>query len=162
VNYTEGGTCKCLTFHVVIFYRAAPMADLATTVARWRDSAAAGQARYAEGVQATQVDVVGRAIAAQPKLLTNVTQAITSGRWARRLQERGTAGWKAATVAKAPNYSTGIAAGVDDYQRAMQEWLPIIQSAAASVQSMPNTSFNDSLARMTAFATALHNAKLAR
>lgn len=138
------------------------MADLATTVARWRDSAAAGQTRYTEGVQATQVDVVARAIAAQPKLLTNVQQAITSGRWARRLQERGTAGWKAATLAKATNYATGIAAGVDDYQKAMQTWLPIIQSASASVQSMPNASFQDSLNRMTAFATALHNAKLAQ
>jgi hypothetical protein len=138
------------------------MADLASTVARWRDSASVGQSRYTEGVQATQVDVVGRAIAAQPKMLANVTQAITSGRWARRLQDRGTAGWKAATVAKAANYATGIAAGVDDYQKAMQEWLPIIQSAAASVQAMPNTSFQDSLARMNAFATALHNAKLAR
>jgi len=138
------------------------MADLATTVQRWRDSASQGQQRYQEGVQATQVDVVGRAVAAQPKMLANVQQAITSGRWARRLQEKGTAGWKAATVAKASNYGTGIAAGVDDYQRAMQEWLPIIQSAAASVQSMPNTSFQDSLNRMTAYATALHNAKLAR
>jgi hypothetical protein len=138
------------------------MADLATTVQRWRDSASAGQQRYTEGVQATQVDVVGRAIAAQPKMLAGVQQAITSGRWARRLQERGTAGWKAATVAKAANYATGIAAGADDYQRAMQEWLPIIQSAASSVQSMPNTSFQDSLNRMTAYATALHNAKLAR
>ena len=138
------------------------MADLATTVQRWRDSASAGQQRYTEGVQATQVDVVGRAVAAQPKMLANVQQAITSGRWARRLQEKGTQGWKTATVAKAANYATGIAAGVDDYQRAMQEWLPIIQSASASVQSMPNTSFQDSLNRMTAFATALHNAKLAR
>lgn len=138
------------------------MTDLATTVQRWRDSASAGQQRYTEGVQATQVDVVGRAIAAQPKLLSGFTAAVTSGRWARRLQERGTQGWKTATVAKAANYAVGIAAGESEYQRAMQTWLPIIDSAAASVQSMPNTSFQDSIARMTAFATALHNAKLAQ
>lgn len=138
------------------------MADLATTVQRWKDSASLGQTRYAEGVQATQVDVVGRAIQAQPKLLTNVTQAISSGRWARRLADVGTAGWKQATLAKASNYATGIAAGGDKYQAAMQTWLPIITSASASVQSMPNSSFQDSLNRMTAFATLLHNAKLAR
>lgn len=137
------------------------MADLATTVQRWKDAAAMGQSRYVEGVQSTQVDVVGRAIAAQPKMLANVTQAIQSGRWAARLSERGTAGWKAATIAKAANYATGIAAGGDDFQKAMQKWLPIIQSASASVQSMPNASFADSIARMNAFATALHNAKLA-
>jgi hypothetical protein len=138
------------------------MADLATTVQRWRDAASAGQTRYTEGVQATTVDVVGRAIAAQPKLLTNFQQAVSSGFWARRLSDVGTAGWKSKTIAKAANYAVGIAAGVEDYQRAMQTWLPIIQSAAASVQGMPNTSFQDSLNRMTAFATALHNAKLSR
>lgn len=138
------------------------MADLATTVQRWRESSAQGQARYTEGIQATQVDVVGRAVAAQPKLLANFQQSVNSGRWARGLQDRGTAGWKQAALAKAANYGVGIAAGADDYQRAMQTWLPIIQSAAASVQSMPNGSFQDSLNRMTAFATALHNAKLAQ
>ncbi len=138
------------------------MADLATTVARWRDSAALGQQRFSEGVQATTKDVVSLAIAAQPKLLTNFNQAVQSGFWARRLGERGTQGWKAATIAKAANYATGIAAGVDDYQKAMQTWLPLIQAAAANVQGMPNTSFADSIARMTAFATTLHNAKLTR
>lgn len=138
------------------------MADLATTVARWRDSAGAGQQRYVEGIQATQKDIVGLAIAAKPKLLANVQQAITSGRWERRLQEVGTAGIKAKAIAKAGNYSTGIQAGVEDYQRAMSTWLPIIQSASQSVQAMPNTSFQDSLNRMTAFATQLHNAKLAQ
>ena len=135
------------------------MADLAQTVQRYQESAAMGQQRYVEGVQASQVDIVGRAIAAQPKLLANVTQAITSGRWQRRLAEVGNAGIKAATLAKAANYSTGIAAGVPNFQKAMQTWLPIIQSAAASAQSMPNATFQDSLNRMTAFATALHNAK---
>lgn len=138
------------------------MADLATTVQRWRDAASQGQVRYVEGIQASQVDVVGRAVAAQPKLLANFQQAVNSGRWARGLQDRGTAGWKQAAIAKAANYGTGIAAGADDYQRAMQQWLPIIQSAAASVKSMPNASFQDSLNRMTAYATALHNAKLSQ
>jgi hypothetical protein len=138
------------------------MADLTRTVQRWKDSAATGQQRYTEGIQASQVDVVARAIAAQPKMLANVTQAVTSGRWARGLQARGTAGWKSAALAKANNYSTGIAAGGDNYSAAMQTWLPIIDSAAAQVHSMPNQSFADSVARMTAFATQLHNAKLSR
>ena len=44
----------------------------------------------------------------------------------------------------------------------MSTWLPIIQSAAQQVGSMPRTSFQDSLNRMTAYATILHNAKLAQ
>lgn len=138
------------------------MADLATTVQRWQQGAGTGQQRYIEGVQGTQKDVVALAVSAQPKLLTNFNQAVNSGFWARRLQARGTAGWKTQTIAKASNWSTGIAAGLQDYQTAMQTWLPIIQAAAASVQGMPNATFQDSLNRMTAYATALHNAKLAR
>lgn len=121
-----------------------------------------GQTRYAEGVQATQKDVVALAVAAQPKLLANFNQAVSSGFWARRLQARGTQGWKTQTIAKAANWAVGISAGEADFRTAMTIWLPIIQAAAASVQGMPNTSFQDSLNRMNAYATALHNAKLAR
>lgn len=137
------------------------MADWARAGQRWSESASLGQTRYTEGIQATNVDVVARAIAAQPKMLANVTQAVTSGRWARGLQEVGTAGWKAAAVAKAGNYSTGIAAGKANYDKAMQTWGPVIDAAAAQVHNMPNNSFQDSINRMTAFSTALHNRKLA-
>lgn len=138
------------------------MATLQQTVERWTQGAQQGTTRYTEGIQGTTVDVVGRAIAAQPKLLANVQQAITSGHWARRLSEVGTGGWKQAAIAKAGNYATGIAAGASKYQTAMQTWLPIIQGEAQRVQAMPNATFADSLARMTSYATALHNAKLSR
>lgn len=137
------------------------MADWARAGQRWVDSAGLGQQRYTEGIQASQVDVVARAISAQPKMLANVTQAITTGRWARGLQQVGTAGWKAAALAKASNYSTGITAGKAKYDTAMQTWGPVIDAAAASVHNMPNATFQDSINRMTAFSTALHNRKLA-
>lgn len=136
------------------------MADLATTVSRWVAGAGQGQQRYVEGVQSTSVDVVGRAIAAQAKLVQNFTQAVTSGRWQRNLGEVGTAGWKSATVAKAANYGVGIAAGESKYASAMQTWLPRIMQASATVQAMPNATFQDSLNRMNQYATILHNAKL--
>lgn len=136
------------------------MADWARAGQRWLESASVGQTRYTEGIQSTQVDVVARAVQAQGKMLANVTQAVQSGRWARGLQNVGTQGWKAAAVAKANNYSTGINASKGKYDAAMQVWGPRIDAASASVQNMPNNSFADSLARMNAFATQLHNAKL--
>jgi len=138
------------------------MADLATTVSRWQQSAGTAQTRFTEGVQATTKDPTQLAIAAQQKLLAGFNDAVQSGRWQRNLAAVGQSGWKQATLAKANNYSTGISAGVQKYQSAMQTWLPIIESAASQVQSMPNNSFADSLARMNAMATALHNAKLSR
>ena len=136
------------------------MADLATTVSRWQQSAGTAQTRFTEGVQATTKDPTQLAIAAQSKLLQGFNDSVQSGRWARNLAAVGQGGWKSATLAKANNYSTGISAGSTKFQAAMSTWLPIINSASQQVQSMPNNSFADSLARMNAFATALHNAKL--
>lgn len=136
------------------------MTDLATTVSRWQQSAGTAQTRFTEGVQATTKDPTQLAISAKTKLLQGFNDAVQSGRWERNLAAVGQAGWKTATLAKANNYSTGIQAGAPKFQASMQKWLPIINSASAQVQSMPNNSFADSLARMNAFATMLHNAKL--
>lgn len=137
------------------------MADLTTTVERWASSSAAGQSRYTEGVQATQVDVVQRAIAAEGALLQGFTQSVTSGRWRRALGQVGTQGWKTLTLAKANNYATGIAAGRPKYEQSMSVWLPRIQQAAAQVNSMPGGTFAERMARATAYATTLHNQKIA-
>src|SRR5258706_14637137 len=136
------------------------MADLNTTVTRWQQSAGTAQTRFTEGVQSTTKDPTQLAIQARAKMLQGFNASVQSGRWERNLAAVGQAGWKSATLAKANNYSTGIAAGGQKFQAAMSTWLPIINSASQQVQSMPNNSFADSLARMNAFATALHNAKL--
>jgi hypothetical protein len=136
------------------------MTDLATTVSRYTGSAGTAQQRYSEGIQGTTVDPTALAVQAQAALLSNFTAAVTSGHWARKLQAVGANGWKSASIAKASNYATGIQAGAQKYQTAMQTWLPIIQQTAAQVKSTPALSFQDRLQRSVAFATALHNAKL--
>jgi hypothetical protein len=136
------------------------MFDLNQAVTRWTQSAGTAQTRFTEGVQSTTVDPTQLAIAAQPKLLSGFNDAVQSGRWARNLAAVGAGGWKTATLAKANNYSTGIAAGAGKYQSAMQTWGPIIDGAAARVATMPNNSFADSVNRMIQFSTDLHNAKL--
>lgn len=138
------------------------MTDLNTTVSRWTGSAGMAAGRYQEGIQSTTVDPTALAVQAQAALLSNFTQAVQSGHWARRLQAVGAAGWKQATLAKVGNYSTGFQAGSAKYQASMQTWLPIIQSAAAQVKSTPAVTFQDRLQRSVAFATALHNAKLSQ
>ena len=133
--------------------------DLATTVARWTQGAQGAQQKFVEGVQNTSVDPTQRAIAAEGALVSNFTQAVSSGRWRQRLAAVGKTGWQNATVAKAGNYSTGIAAGQDAYASAMQTWLPFIQQTAAQVRNMPSGSLGANLARANAMATALYNRK---
>ena len=133
--------------------------SLQQTVSNWQTKASGAQTAFTDGVQGTTVDVVGRAIAAQPAMVSNFNQAVNSGYWAARLGAVGTSGWKAATVAKAANYSTGISAGVNAYQSAMQTWLPIIDQAAAAAKAMPGGSLGNNLARANYFATTLYNRK---
>ena len=120
-------------------------------VDNWTSRAGAGQAAFSAGVQNTNVDVVGRAIAQQSVLVANFNQAVTSGKWARKLQERGTAGWKSATIAKASNYGTGIAAAKDKYAAAAAKLQPYVEQGQNMIASMPKGSLADSKARATAW-----------
>ena len=138
-----------VTIHLVV--------DSATATQRWLAGASQGQQRFVEGVQSTTKDPTQLAQAAAPKLLANFTQAVTSGRWARNLGRVGKAGWQAATVAKAANYSTGIQASAQKYEAAIGPVLQQIASAQSQIAGMPNATFADSINRMVAFATSLHN-----
>lgn len=133
--------------------------DLTTTISNWTSGAATGQQKYVQGIESTSVDPTQLAIRAQGALLQNFSQAVTSGRWANRLAAAGKGKWQANSVAKAGNWSTGISSGEPAYAQAMQTWLPRIQSAAASVRTMPSGTLAASQARSAAFMATLYNAK---
>lgn len=133
--------------------------DLSQSVNNWTQSAGAAQQRYVDGINNTSVDPTQRAIASQGALLANFQNAVTSGRWARALSNAGKAKWQQNAIAKAGNYSTGIAAGEQAYATAMQVWLPRIHQAAASAKSMPAAVGQPNNHRSAAFANALFAAK---
>ncbi len=133
--------------------------DLGTTVSNWTAGASAGQGKYVLGIEGTTVDPTALAIRAQSALLANFNQAVTSGRWAARLSAAGKGKWQTNAVAKAGNWSTGIASGETAYSTAMQTWLPRIQSAANQVRTMPSGTLAASQARSAQFMALLYNAK---
>ena len=133
--------------------------DLATVSQAWQTGAGGAQQKFVDGVNGTTKDPVARAIASQAALLSNFTQAVTSGRWQRNLAAVGKSGWQAATVAKAANYGTGIQAGLANYEKAMTTWLPRINQAAATVNAMPSGTLQQNLAKANQLATILYNAK---
>ena len=133
--------------------------DASTAAARWLASAAQGQQRFTEGVQNTSKDPTALAIAAQQALLSNFSQAVTSGRWAGNLRKAGKAKWQAMTLAKAANYGAGIAAGEGNYQAAASVWFPFMAAVQQQIQSMPSGTLAASQARANAWSTALYNKK---
>ena len=123
--------------------------DATTAAQRWSQGAAAAQTRYTEGIQSTTKDPTALAAAASAKMLANVTQAVSSGSWAQRLLDVGANGWKQASIAKAANYGTGIAAGTSKYQQGYTAFWNYATPLLNQVHSMPSNTLADSIARMT-------------
>lgn len=117
----------------------------------WASSAGAAQTKWSEGVQNTQKDIVGRAIANSGAAVSNYTDAIASGRWAQALSAVGNAGIKAAAAKKAGNYATGIAASKDKYLAKAQKLYPYIAQAQSMVEGMPSGNLAASKARVLAY-----------
>lgn len=126
-------------------------------VGKWSQNASGAQQAFVEGVQATSVDPTALAIANEAGYLAGVQQSV--GLWRANLSRVGKQGWQSATVAKAGNYGTGIAAGRDKYQQAMTAWLPIIQSTAATARAMPGATLQQRIGRSAYVATTLYNRK---
>jgi hypothetical protein len=93
-------------------------------------------------------------------MLTNLTQAVTSGFWAQRVSSVSLADWKTAMLNKGIGR---IAAGITQAQKTkVAVWtalLSAVDSAKSSIDSMPKGSLSDSINRMVAFATTMHNSK---
>ncbi len=134
--------------------------DAATGADRWEQGSQGATAKYTQGVQNTQIDVVGRAIAQANVAVANFAAAVNSGRWARKLTESGgTANWKAMTAAKAANYGTGVSAAKGKYQAAAQKLYPYIAAGQGGIHSMPSGSLGASIARATAWITYMSQYK---
>lgn len=134
--------------------------SLQATVARWKSGGAGAQAAYTEGVTSTQIDVMGRAIAAGPDAVRNYNDAWASGRVAAAINASGgTANWKTQTVKKAANYGTGIANGADKFQAAMGKLLPAIDGIVSSLPARQPGNVQANLQRVSQLALALHARK---
>lgn len=134
------------------------MAKTAAQAAQnWTNSGGRAATAFTEGVQQTTKDQAALAVAQQATLLSNFTQAVTSGRWAAGVTRRGTAYWKAQTIAKAPNYTQGFTAGASNFASAIGK---IIQAEQGIVNALPpRGDINQNLQRANAFALAMHSMK---
>lgn len=132
---------------------------LQQTVDNFRNAAPSASTAWSAGANAYQGDPTALAAAAGAQAVSNYSQAWTSGRVAAGLQRAGRAGWIAGINANEQKYAMGIQNAGSKYQRAMSTWLPIIESVAAQVKTMPSGSLAASQARAAAFMAGLYNAK---
>lgn len=125
--------------------------------ANWAASAGRAATSWQQGVQGYNGDWAGATTAQQNAMLTGVTQAVTSGRWAAGIQRVGTQGWKSATEAKLANFQTGFTAGAARQAAAAQKIQAALQNIVPGLP--PRGDFNANKVRATTLMDALHALK---
>ena len=133
------------------------MKTAAQAAANWAASAGRAQAAWKQGVEGYTGDWAGATVAQEAALLTNVTQAISNGSWRRGVTNKGTNGWKSATVSKESNFATGFSAGASRQASAIAK---ILSAEGNIVPSLPaRGTYEQNKVRATTLMDALHALK---
>lgn len=102
-----------------------------------------------------------KAAAAQDKMQQNLVESIQSGRWASRVAAVSLPEWKQAALDKGLNrIAGGVEASKTKNRPKIERLLSTVDAVKSSVDGMPKNTFQDSIARMNAFVTGMHEAKL--
>jgi hypothetical protein len=126
--------------------------DAGTVAAKWVTRTSAAAQDYADGVATTDKDPTQLAIAAIPRMRTNIIAAIDSGKVANGLRAVGKLGWQQAVRDKGvANFSTGVQAAEQKVATAFGPLLAFESQLQSRINSMPNVTDADRKARMNAW-----------
>lgn len=132
--------------------------DAQSVADKWVQRASAASQDYAQGVAQTDKDPTALAAANGARYIQGVQDAYNSGKWARRLQQVGKAGWQQAVASKGvANYGTGVNASRDKFAQAIGPVLTAVAAAQAQVRSMPSVTPAQRDARALAFIQYMRN-----
>jgi len=117
--------------------------------AKWAARAGSASQDYVDGAQRTDKDPTALAIAAIPRMRSEIIAAIDSGRVAAGLRRIGKQGWLEAIQTKgAANYATGVSQAEGKVASAFGPLLAYIGGGLARVSSMPANTDAERKARM--------------
>jgi len=84
----------------------------------------------------------------QDKMLTNITQAINSGRWARRVASVPLATWQQSMITKGiPRISQGVDAAAGKIEGFFSEFFPHLEKMQSEIKAMPDLTLEDNIQR---------------
>ena len=113
-----------------------------------------------KGIDRVTENPCEKAAAKQDKMLTNLTAAVSSGKWAAGLKRVSLEDWKK----KARDIGVNrIAAGIDGAKEKTiafaEQLLPHIDREKAKIAAMPDVTLDDNINRMTSFVRGMANFK---
>lgn len=123
--------------------------------ANWAASGGRASAAWSEGVNSYQGDWAAATTAQESVMLQNLNTAITNGSWRRGVQNTGTQGWKAATIASTANFQNGFAKGAANQAAAAQKIQNFLQSVVPNLPA--RGTFEQNKLRSTTLMDALHS-----
>jgi len=105
-----------------------------------------------KGIDRVTESPTAKAAAKADKMLTNLTSAVSSGKWAAGLKRVSLEEWKRKTRDVGVNrIAAGIDASKDKVIAFAEELLPHIDRGQEKIKGMPDITLDDSINRMTTF-----------
>jgi hypothetical protein len=127
---------------------------------KWGTNLNAASQYITNGVNNVQTAPGVSAAAAQDRMLQNLTQAVTSGRWAKAVSGVSLADWKSAMTTKAiPRIPQGVTSAQKSATQTITNLLSAVDTAAQAANAIPKGGLQQSIQRATAFMTAMAQAK---
>lgn len=104
------------------------------------------------GVNAVTESPTAKAAAKADKMKARLVESIDNGKWAAGLKRVTLDDWKSRMINLGiPRISTGLDANKDKVAAFAGELIPFIQTAQQQMASMPDTTLEDSIQRMSAW-----------
>lgn len=120
---------------------------------KWLDKMTQASQAYKDGIQSVQEHPGDAAIAQQSRMLQNLTQAVTSGKWAAGLKKQTLEQWKQSAAQKgAERLATGAEKAKQKMMNHMTAVAPTLEAIKAKVRSMPKGGLENGMARARAAA----------
>jgi len=108
------------------------------------------------GIERVTEAPTAKAAAKENKMLANLTAAVSSGKWARRLRAVSLEDWKKAAIDKGVGrIATGIDGAYDKQVAFAGQLLAFEGTLLEKVDKMPDLTLEDSISRMTAWARGM-------
>jgi len=112
------------------------------------------------GVEKVTESPMKKAAAKQEKMLNNLTESITTGKWKRGLEAVTLEDWRRKFVDKGVNrIADGAAGAVPKMQAFAEKLLPFQDSLQGKIKAMPDDTFEQRINRATEWIRGMHGFK---
>ena len=130
---------------------------------KWATNLSAATQYIQAGVQNVTTAPGQKAAAQAQVMLANLTAAVTSGMWARRVSSVSLQMWQQATITKGiPRISSGAQAAQAKMVQVGTDLLAAVDAAVAVVNQTPRGNLQTNIQRMVTFATEMNKRRIRR